>query len=122
MATSSSKDRIAERPRRWVGRASVFSGRPDPEWEVPGDLASELTSLWSRLPAELVHRSEPGGLGYRYCSLSSPDRRRRWVAFDGVVRYESAEGSELRRDEGREFERKLLGSAPKGVLPPLQRG
>jgi hypothetical protein len=121
MATSSSKDPPAERPVRWIGRASVFSGRPDPKWEVSEELASELIQLWSRLPAEPVARPVPGGLGYRYSSLSGPDDRR-WVAFGGVVRYESPGGSELRRDEKGEFERRLLESAPQGLLPPLHRG
>ena len=122
MATSNSKDPSARQPARWVGRASVFSGRPDPVWEVPDEVASGLIDLWSRLPAEPRPRSEPGGLGYRFSALSSSDRQRRWVAFGGVVRYESPVGSELRRDEGGEFERRLLGSAPAGLLPPLGPG
>jgi hypothetical protein len=117
MATSSSKDPTAKQALRWVGRASVFSGRPDPEWEVTDDLASRLIAIWGRLPRHSGRASEPGGLGYRFSSLSSNDRRR-WVAFDKVVRYESPEGTELRRDERREFERRLLESAPAGVLPP----
>src|SRR5712692_2615268 len=120
MATSNSKDPSARRPARWVGRASVFSGRPDPEWQLADEVVSGLIDLWSRLPAEPGGRSEPSGLGYRFSSLSSSDRRR-WVAFGGVVRYESPEGSELRRDEGGEFERRLLESAPAGLLPPLGR-
>jgi hypothetical protein len=95
----------------------VFSGRPDPEWEVTDDLASRLIEIWAGLPPHSGHASEPSGLGYRFSSLSSSDGRR-WVAFDKVVRYESPEGSELRRDERREFERRLLESAPAGILPP----
>jgi hypothetical protein len=81
-------------------------------------VASGLIELWSKLPPYSGQVSEPGGLGYRFSSLSSGDGRR-WVAFDRVVRYESPEGSELRRDEGREFERRLLASAPSGLVPPL---
>jgi hypothetical protein len=96
----------------------VFSGRPDPEWAVSGDLASALLALWERLPPHSGAVSEPSGLGYRFSSLSSGDERR-WVAFDNVVRYESRERNELRRDDRREFERRLLESAPAGLLPPL---
>ncbi len=120
MGTSSSRARIADQSAPWVGRVSVFSGRPDPEWEVPDEMASHLMELWRRMPPEPVVRSEPGGLGYRFASLSSRDGQR-WLAFGGVVRRVSPEGSELRRDEGGEFERLLLASAPAGILPPLMR-
>ena len=120
MATSNSKDPTASQRLTWVGRASVFSGRPDPEWEVADDVAAGLIELWSMLPPHSGHGSEPGGLGYRFSSLSSSDGRR-WVAFERVVRYESPEEKELRRDEGGEFERRLLKSAPAGLLPPVSR-
>ena len=120
MVTSSSKEARAERTKRWAGRASVFSGRPDPEWDVSDELASRLIDLWEHMPAETVDRPVPTGLGYRYCVLSSGDGRR-WLAFGGVVRYESATGFDLRRDAQGEFERELLESAPPGLLPPAGR-
>ncbi len=87
---------------------------------MPEELASHLMELWRRMPPEPVVRSEPEGLGYRFASLSSRDGQR-WLAFGGLVRRDSPEGSELRRDEGGEFEHLLLASAPAGILPPLTR-
>lgn len=116
MATSNSKGRGAERPARWVGRASIFSGRPDPQWVVPDDLARRLIAFWDRLPPESSVHTEPTDLGYRSCSLSSKDGRR-WVAFGCVVRLDLQERVEFRRDDGGAFERELLASAPEGLLP-----
>jgi hypothetical protein len=101
----------------WFAEARVFSGRPDPGWEVPPSLAGALTSLWEALPADGETPSPPP-LGYRGCVLRDPGGRE-WAAYGGVVRL-SVDGAlrETRRDPGRVWERRLLASAPPGLLPP----
>ena len=105
----------------WSAGASVFSGRPDPVWEVKPALAARLEKIWRSLkPSEIEPPPEPS-LGYRGCSLNGP-RGRQWFAFAGVVTLRSASGrasrSEPRRDPARKFERTLLASAPAALLPP----
>jgi hypothetical protein len=40
-----------------------------------------------------------------------------WTAFGGVVTLRTDEGSQSRMDGERSFEKRLLASAPKGMLP-----
>jgi hypothetical protein len=96
----------------------VFSGRRDPMWSVPPDVAHELKGIWESLPVSkspaLATSAPP--LGYRGCFLRHPDGTE-WSAFAGVVTCRSKTRAESRRDIGREFERAVLATAPTGVLP-----
>lgn len=117
----------------WTAGASVFSGRPDPVWEVKSALASRLEKIWRSLkPSETEPPPRPA-LGYRGCSLKGP-RGREWFAFAGVVtlRFPRLSKSrtkppsksrpdaslDSRRDPDKKFERTLLASAPANLLPP----
>ena len=101
-----------ERPQPCTGSAAVYSGRRDPEWEVPDEAARRLRELWDSL--EPTPRAPPAApaLGYRGCTLTCPVHGR-WFAFSGVV----SMGKEHRSDVNRSFERALLQTAPKGSLP-----
>ncbi|HEY6270332.1 MAG TPA: hypothetical protein VIX11_18665 [Candidatus Acidoferrum sp.] len=125
MATSKSTSKRTA----WSAGASVFSGRPDPVWEVKPALAARLEKIWRSLkPSEIEPPPEPS-LGYRGCSLNGP-RSRQWFAFAGVVTLRSSGRpksrsksgpefrSEFRRDPAKKFERTLLASAPAALLPP----
>ena len=93
--------------------ASIFSGRRDPTWEVPQAVTRRLRELWDA--AEPVSTGSPSapGLGYRGVTLSCAGGEQ-WFAYAGTLRF----GKEYRRDQNRTFERTLLLSAPKGMLPP----
>lgn len=117
MATSKS----TSKPLAWTAGASVFSGRPDPVWEVKPALAARLERIWRNLkPAETEPPPQPA-LGYRGCFLKGP-RGPEWHAFGGVVTLRSQRGSKtgrkFRRDPAKKFERTLLASAPANFLPP----
>ena len=96
----------------WIAGALVFSGRPDPTWPIPPELAEELVAIWESLPPTDTTVSVPV-LGYRGCSLRDPEGRM-WIAYHELVTL----SSERRRDDERRFERTVLSSAPTGVLPP----
>ena len=121
MATSKSGSKRSA----WSAGASVFSGRPDPVWEVKPALAARLEKIWNRLkPSEIEQPPQPA-LGYRGCFLKGP-RGRAWHAYGAVVTLRSARRAESRpdshaesrRDPAKKFERTLLASAPAALLPP----
>ncbi len=101
---------------RAVATASVFSGRPDPRWEISPTLAAELERLWEELEAHVGPRPSPAPLGYRGCELILGDVT--YAAFGGVVGRSDGERDAARADPARRFERLLLESAPAGSLPP----
>jgi hypothetical protein len=105
----------------WTAGASVFSGRPDPVWEVKPAVAARLEKIWRTLkPAEIEPPPFPS-LGYRGCFLKGP-RGQEWFTFAGVVTLRSSRRPqsrpETRKDPAKKFERTLLASAPAGQLPP----
>lgn len=116
MATSKSTKAIAKRTL-WTAGVSVFSGRPDPVWDVKPALAAKLERIWRSLKPEKIEPPPSPALGYRGCFLRGP-RGREWFAFGGVVTLRTASRSESRRDLAKKFEQTVLASAPAGILPP----
>jgi hypothetical protein len=102
---------------KYIGGASIYSGRPDPTWEVSQADAERLRKLW----ASMASRREPGPsappLGYRGSFLQD-SKQNRWFAYGGVVTLTSNESSESRQDEDRRFEALLLSTAPPELIPP----
>jgi hypothetical protein len=90
----------------------VFSGRPDPEWTVDADTADALIEVWEQLAPRGGPAAVPPPLGYRGVALRSPDGRV-WSAYAGTVMLDD----EVRADSAREFERRLLATAPPGAVP-----
>jgi hypothetical protein len=100
-----------------VGGAFLFSGRPDPTWTIPIDVVRQLREIWESLPPGTAGSLPAPLLGYRGVFLKDASGRE-WTAYGGVVRLQTREDSQVRRDEARSFERTLLASAPDGALPP----
>lgn len=113
MATS----RSGKKERTWIAGVWIYSGRHDPTWSVPGRLVKKLQKLWESLPPAGEEWKPPsGGLGYRGSFLRGPGNRE-WAAFKGLVSLRTHMGMQVREDVTREFERTLISSAPRGVLP-----
>jgi hypothetical protein len=109
MATSRSSD-----PKyACTATALIFSGRRDPQWRVPVEAARGLKQLWEQLERFAGTPPQAPALGYRGSVLDCGDDGR-WVAYGDVV--ETARS--YRHDPERRFERALLGSAPKDLIPP----
>ncbi len=102
--------------KKCIGGVFLFSGRPNPEWELGEDAITELLKVWNTLkPMRSGHQPAPK-LGYQGCYLRCPNNQE-WIAFEGVVTLRKFDTLEYRQDGERKFEKKLLSSAPKGVLP-----
>jgi hypothetical protein len=100
----------------WTAGAFVFSGRPDPTWPIPNEVAEELVAIWETLVPSDGAVPAPPALGYRGCTVRDPAGRT-WTAFRELVTVSTHSGSEKRRDDDRRFERAVLASAPAGTLP-----
>lgn len=96
--------------------AYIFSGRRDPEWEVAPELGRELARGLASLPPASGPKVRARPLGYRGVWLREPGGRE-WHVYDGTVTSTAAPG-EHRVDAGRALERRLLVTAPAGILPP----
>lgn len=94
----------------------IFSGRPDPAWEIPANVAAELLNHWQQLPPLTKKPTPPARLGYRGCLLFS-SAGEEWNAFEGAVIRKTEGSSEVRYDQERIFEKMLINSAPPGMIP-----
>ena len=102
----------------WRARALVFSGRPDPTWELSRDEQQAFMVAWSQLPsAGAVEAVPPAALGYRGVEIIADDGRR-WVASGGVVTLTANAEPTSRLDSERTIEHLVLATAPTGLLPP----
>ena len=102
-----------------TGTALVFSGRPDPEWQVTAEARARLQSIWSTLTPGAPAPPATPALGYRGCALRCPPGEE-WLAYGGIVSHTAPSGVVDRRsDPTRTFERLLLSTAPDGLLPPV---
>ena len=111
--------KLNKNPEKCIAGASIFSGRPDPIWDVSASLLEKLKGIWEALE---VFTGEPPiapPLGYRGCFLKClPDKE--WFAYGGVVTLKTRKKAEIRIDRARIFEKTLLASAPQGTLPEIK--
>lgn len=112
MATSKSRSNV----HGWIAGAFLYSGRRDPVWNVSGRVVKQLLALWESLPRSEQEELHPGGLGYRGSFLRENDKQE-WVAFNGLVSLRTGTDMQVRKDAARKFEKTLLASATKGLLP-----
>jgi hypothetical protein len=85
----------------------LFSGRPNPTWELDDRSAQQLEPLIEGLPPTHVPASEPPGLGYRGFRVSAGDRSYRVLGTHVAV----APGDH-RADRHRAVETFLLDHVP----------
>ncbi len=104
--------------QQWKSGALVYSGRPDPSWEVATEVAKSILTVWEGLDAWSGSIPMPPALGYRGCYLEN-DRGERWNIYHDYVEHTSRGSTVIRRDNDRVCEKLILGTAPKGVLPPM---
>jgi hypothetical protein len=114
MATSKSHD--VGGGKQWTASALVYSGLKDPQWHIPEAVEKKLLAIWDDLPASSNTPASTARLGYRGVVLRSPSGSE-WTAFAGSVSLRSNNIISTRDDPARRFEKTLLSSAPKGVLP-----
>lgn len=111
MGTSRSAD--------WTAEALLFSGRPNPRWQVDPAAAAGVLAVWERLASRSGPAAVPPPLGSRGCALRSPDGSV-WRSVAGTVTlHASGRPAEARDDRTREFERALLATAPPGIVPAI---
>jgi len=103
-------------PRKCVAGAFIFSGRPDPTWEVGEVFVKKVEKIWNGLSEWGGELTSAPPLGYRGCFIICKSDIE-WFAYGSVVTMKTVKGHESRMDKNRNFERLLLDSAPEGILP-----
>ncbi|MFB3889644.1 MAG: hypothetical protein ACE14S_09155 [Candidatus Bathyarchaeia archaeon] len=109
--------KFSEQPHPCIGGALIFSGRPNPTWQVSEKVAQKLKETWNELePLRGKHPSAPA-MGYRGCFLRCDAEKKEWFAYKGMVTLWAGDIYQFRKDTKRRFERQLLSSAPPATVP-----
>lgn len=105
-------------PDRCIVTVLVYSGRPDPHWEIEGERLEEVKKLWERLPPSSTPPPRAPLLGYRGCAVHCTSGEQ-WFGYEGVVTFKSGATARAayRLDPKRLFEKAMLESAPVDALP-----
>jgi hypothetical protein len=102
--------------KRYSGSIQVFSGRPNPVWEIPIETGNELECAWEKLKPFEGKTLFEAVLGYQGCKLCVNTGVEFWT-YRGVISKKSKEQVEFRLDEDRKIEKQILNSAPAGLIP-----
>jgi hypothetical protein len=105
-------------PDRYIATVLVYSGRPDPHWEIEGDRLEGVKKLWEGLPPSSTPPPRAPLLGYRGCAVHCTSGEQ-WFGYEGVVAFKSGATGRAgyRLDPKRLFEKAVLETAPAGALP-----
>lgn len=106
-----------EPPPAAEASAIIFSGRPDPIWSLPVELADQIVRLWTSSTPLPECADAPSGLGYRGFRVRVAGDE--WIVCDGAItRYRGGVPIESREDADYQAERLLLASSPPDSIPP----
>ena len=109
--------RSTKENKDWIGEALIFSGRPNPTWYIDKVTSKRLKEIWASLEPFPGEIPSPPVLGYRGFILKDTTSNREWFAYGGVVLLKEGGISKSRLDRELRFERLVLETAPKGMLP-----
>lgn len=98
----------------------IFSGRPNPSWELNQKQASLFLKEISNLKTTVkFHDSSKYGLGYRGFIVEEEanfaQKPRRFEVYNGIVNVVEKDSSYALEDKGHSVERWLLQTAPNNV-------
>jgi hypothetical protein len=97
--------------------ALIYSGRPDPEWEIDNEQLETLKDIWQKLPPSKIAPPSPPPLGYRGAAIRCASGEE-WFAYSNIVTFKRGAGRPRHRvDHQRRFEQTLLATAPLNALP-----
>ena len=111
ISTDNSKLSVAP-SRKIQAEADLFSGRPNPKWELSGTLSGRLISDAAQLPV-IEHQEMFDGLGYRGFLVSfeqEEDETIVWRVKGEVLKINQAGTTVYKKDESRSIENSLLES------------
>ena len=99
--------------------ALLFSGRQNPVWELTVEQQQSWMKLWEQAAVSNIAVEQPSILGYTGCRLQHNEHSH-WQLYNGCVSFYEKEKVFSKKDEGRQMELFLLGTAPEEVKEVLR--
>jgi len=101
---------------RFIVHVLIFSGRPNPSWELLGGQISRFAELCLASKTSSEPPPASPSLGYRGFRVTNDSES--WDVFDGHISYTHLESKWEKEDVGRALEKYLLTTKPETVLLP----
>lgn len=90
----------------------IFSGRPNPTWELEGNAADKIINHWQSLPSTDKVELHSPQLGYQGCRIDL-NPYEHFVLFNGYgFSFKNGKQIEQRGDPGRKIEKMIINNAP----------
>ena len=96
--------------------ALIYSGRPDPRWELTEEQAEHFISLWNEAPYSEVKISIPAVSGYKGLRLLLDEKQ--FFIYNGLIT--QIENKTSKNDQQRRIEKFLLATAPEQMMELLK--
>jgi hypothetical protein len=105
--------------KNWWVTAFLFSGRPDPQWQLKKKQADHFISLWSQAPVSNKEATIPSILGYKGIKILA--EKKQWLIYNGVITCYEEKIKTSKTDDEKTIEKFLLSTAPEEVLKLLRK-
>jgi hypothetical protein len=103
----------------WTIIASIYSGRPDPRWEIDQDQVDRFMSLWQKAGLSQTEASTPSRSGYKGLRMIGDEKQ--FIIYDEIITCIEKTRRTSKNDENRVIERFLLNTAPEKILDTLKQ-
>lgn len=104
---------------RWTVTPILFSGRQNPAWQLTAAQQKNWMILWKQAPLSDTDVRLPTRLGYTGCRLQYNEYSH-WLLHNGCVSFYEKDKVFSKKDEDRQMELFLLGTAPEEVQEVLR--
>jgi hypothetical protein len=102
---------VKRKINNWTAEAFVFSGRPNPEWELTDKQAHDWMNLWEAAPSSGKEVQRIPRLGYTGCRLQLNEHSY-WFIYDSCVSFYDKGMVISKKDVEKKMEFFLLNTAP----------
>lgn len=103
----------------WTVTALIYSGRPDPEWQLTESQQAAWMILWQHAPLCNQPAAQNSRLGYKGCRLRM-NKNNHWLTGNGYVSFQDNKIILHKEDVAGKMENFLLQTAPDEVQELLR--
>ena len=104
---------------RYIVIASIYSGRPDPRWDLSEEQADHFTSLWQQAALSKFEVNIPSKSGYKGIRMHAGDKL--FFIYSETITCIEKEMRTSKKDEQRTIEIFLLNTAPEQIQKILKQ-
>jgi hypothetical protein len=105
--------------QHWTVIALIYSGRPDPRWDLSEEQTDHFLSLWRQAGNSETETVIPSVSGYKGIRILSPGKQ--FLIYNGIMTVIENQLRTSKRDDQRSIERFLLNTSPPGITTILKQ-